>query len=75
MMTTYSLNLMAYLRDKGFNIEVKTDNGYKFYAIFEPTKEVLDAIYAYKKDKELHLFLQAYKELRKEINEMRTSNL
>lgn len=73
-MTTYSLNLMAYLKDKGFDIEVKTDDGYKFYAIFESTKEALDAIDAYKKDKELHSFLQAYRELRKEINEMRTSN-
>lgn len=71
-MTTYSLNLMAYLIDKGIKVEVKTDNGCKFYGEFENTKEAFNAVDAYKKDKELHSFLQTYKQLREDIKDMRT---
>lgn len=73
-MNTYSLNLMAYLKNRGFDLEIKTDNGNVIYATFEPTDEALAAMNNYKKDKELHSFLQTYNELRKNIKTLRTSN-
>ncbi|MDK2800583.1 MAG: hypothetical protein PWQ70_2202 [Clostridiales bacterium] len=63
----YSLNLAAYLLCKGFNNYkiFKDAETNKYYFIFPQSPKIAEAIKKYKNgEKELHKFLQAYKQIR-----------
>ena len=63
----YSLNKLAFLISAGVNVELALDNSNKCYGIINDN--IADLLEQYKNNKELHLFLNAYKELRKFIKE------
>ena len=73
-MKTYSLNLITYLKVKGIEVEVGTEDGFTYYGEYKLTNEATEAVTEYKKDMTLHAFLQEYRDLRVQINNMRTSN-
>lgn len=73
-MKTYSLNLIAYLKTRGFNVSIATEDGYKFYGLIDDSQELTQATKDYKADTALHDYLEKFKQLREEINDMRASS-
>lgn len=63
----YSLNKIAYLISAGANVELVLDDNDKCYGIIE--QNITDLLEQYKNNKELHLFLNAYKKIREFIKE------
>ena len=61
----YSLNIIAYLAMNNIEFKLLIDNDNKVYAIVE--NDITDLLEEYKNDKELHLFLNAYKKIREFI--------
>jgi uncharacterized protein (DUF433 family) len=62
----YSLNKIAYLISAGAEVELVLDDNNKCYGIIEK-EDITDLLEEYKNDKELHLFLNAYKKIREFI--------
>lgn len=62
----YSLNKIAFLISAGCNVELVLDDNNKCYGIIEQ-EDITDLLEQYKNNKELHLFLNAYKEIRRFI--------
>jgi len=62
----YSLNKLAYLISAGCNVVLTLDDNNKCYGIIEK-EDITDLLEQYKNDKELHLFLNAYKKIREFI--------
>lgn len=79
MKKIYSLNLISYLRSKGFKeLEMgRNEHTGKVYYIFPQTEEVADAIKEYKNPKAevvLHEFIENFKNIKKEIYEYNVNN-
>ena len=68
----YSLNKIAYLISAGANVELVLDDNNKCYGIIED--EIFDLLEEYKSNKELHLFLNAYKKIREFIKNNKNNN-
>ena len=66
-----SLNLAAYLRMKGFEIQrvKKTDKGVVFY--FERTNELFDAVTEYNNNVELKKFISEFKHIKQIVKAMK----
>lgn len=66
----YSLNKLAYLISAGAEVELVLDDNNKCYGIIEQN-DITDLLQHYKNNKELHKFLNAYKEIRNKIKELK----
>lgn len=62
----YSLNKLAWLISAGCNVVLTLDDNNKCYGIIEQD-DITDLLEEYKNNKELHKFLNAYKDIRKFI--------
>ncbi len=63
----YSLNKIAWLISSGAEVVLVLDNNNKCYGIIKD--DITDLLEEYKKNKELHKFLNAYKKIREFIKE------
>ena len=70
---TYSLNIASYIRMCGYEVEVIEDEKGMYYFSTENNEEVKQAVREYKKDKSLHLYLEQFKYLKKEISNLRSN--
>ena len=61
----YSLNKLAYLISAGADVKLVLDNNNKCYGLI--AEDITDLLEEYKSNKELHLFLNAYKKIREFI--------
>lgn len=71
----YSLNLAAFITmetgiEPELDIDITDGNGL-VHCVFPECDKVADAIRNYKRDKELHEFLQTYADLREKIKTLR----
>lgn len=79
MKRIYSLNLISYLRTKGFTetgIHKDEENG-KYYYTFEDSQDVVDAILEYKSpnaEVNLHNFIVSFKAIKRDIYNLDKSN-
>lgn len=70
----YSLNQIAYLMLLGFEPKFKSDNNILWYAVFENSNALEQAVVNWRNEKlqlPIHDFLNEYKILRKTLNELR----
>jgi virulence-associated protein VapD len=63
----YSLNKLAWLISAGADVKLVLDNNNKCYGIVQD--DVSSLLEEYKNNKELHKFLNAYKDIRKFMKE------
>ncbi len=66
-----SLNLVAYLKMKGFSVAsaTKTNKGVIFY--FEKSKELFDVVTEYNQDEHLKKFISEFKNVKQIVNGLR----
>lgn len=66
-----SLNLVAYLKMKGFSVvkAEKTPKGVQFY--FEKSQELFDAVTEYNQDEYLKKFISEFKAVKDIVNALR----
>lgn len=66
----FSLNLIAWLKMHGIDIEFKHQDGF-LVGVIEATEETIKLLQEYRKNEELQEFLHTYKEIKMKMKEIR----